>query len=322
MTPIRLRYFTVLLMAVFMSPTTIFASTTITVDRAVHVTTAEGSDLVLDVGDYVVESAEEWIRITPSNGKAVDAHLLEAHTGKHEESLTDPLAISATGIEPDSHHLVLLLPDGKSFEATGSYSGIRSRGRLSRLSIQRLRELAASRRSTRRTEFETPLFGGSGGNRTYNLDCGNRSVMVGIIYKGRTWIDALGTICQRVDPSSGNLGEEFTRRAVGGSGGDARHLRCPEGRVVGGFLTVSGQFVNKIIIHCPRWDASNKKPHGYNVNAAIVGTHRFGTKTDLGIFPSTSDVFMCPNGKVGKALRGKYGRYIDSTRFVCDNWDK
>ena len=318
MTPIRLHYFTVLLMAVFMSPTTTFASTTVTVDRAVHVTTAEGSDLVLDVGDYVVESAEEWIRITPSNGKAVDAHLLEAHLGKHEESLTDPLAISATGIEPDSHHLVLLLPNGKSFEATGSYSGIRSRGRLSRLNIKRLRALAASKRRSPHTEFSTPSFGGSGGNRSYNLDCGNNAVLVGSIYKSGMWMDAIGIICQRVNPSNGSLGNEFTRGPVGGSGGRARHSRCPNGQVAQGIVARSGQFIDGGSFFCRDWLASQKKPRFSTEGHCQEGSCRaFGNRSG-----GYNDAFYCPNGKVGKALRGKYGSYIDSMKFVCDFWNK
>jgi hypothetical protein len=35
-----------------------------------------------------------------------------------------------------------------------------------------------------------------------------------------------------------------------------------------------------------------------------------------------NDSFACPPGKTGKAFRGKHGIYIDSTRFVCDTWDK
>ena len=301
-----------------MSPT--FAATTVTVEKPVHVTTAEGSDLALDVGDYVLKPAEEWIRITPSNGSAVDAHLLEAHVGKHEESLTDPLALSATGIEPDSHHLVLLLPDGKSLEATGSYSGIRSRGRVPRLSMKRIRALATQRRTTQRTEFVTPSFGGSGGKRSYNLDCGNRAVLVGGIFKSGLWLDALGLICQRVNAQTGALGDEFTRGPVGGSGGQARIRRCQDGFVAQGVTSRSGQFVNEILIFCRRWEPSRKAPV---FSTSTRCSKKRGRCLGLGgIGGDKSDLFFCPRGKVGKAFRGKYGSYIDSTLFVCDQWDK
>ena len=208
-----------------------FADTTITVEKPVHVTTAEGSAVVLDAGEYRLDPAQEWLKITPSGGDAVDALLLEAQVGKHEESLTDSLALSATGVDADYHHLVLLLPDGKSFEATGSYSGIRSRGRLSRLSIKRLRALAASKRRTPRTEFVTPAFGGSGGNRSYNLDCGNGAVLVGATFTRQDpgWM-AIGIICQRINHSERELWEmNSLEDQIGGSGGRARiHRRCDE----------------------------------------------------------------------------------------------
>ena len=117
------------------------------------------------------------------------------------------------------------LADGTRVEAVGSYSGIRSRG-LSLLTIRRLQALAAARKSTPPTEFSTPLFGGSGGTRSYNLDCGNQSVLVGAIGNSGSWIDAIGIICQQVNAQTGALGNEFTRGPVGGSGGYAYTWRC------------------------------------------------------------------------------------------------
>ena len=76
-------------LAFFLSaPNISLAKTTITLDQPVHFTTAEGSDVVLDAGDNEVEAADEWLRITPSEGSGVDALLLEAHSASHEETLT------------------------------------------------------------------------------------------------------------------------------------------------------------------------------------------------------------------------------------------
>ncbi len=271
-------YFTFLSIFLLSIGTT-FASTTITVDRAVHVTTAEGSDLVLDVGDYTLKPAEEWIRIIPNNGKAVDAHLLEAHVGNHEESLANPLALSVTGVEADSHHIVLLLPNGKSFESTGSYSGIRSRGRPARLNIKRLRALAAKARKSntnkakkpKRTEFVTPSLGGGGGNRSYNLDCGNRSVLVGVTSKEGSWLDAVGIVCQHVNPTTGALEDEFTRGPVGGSGGQGSSARCNEGNVVQGIHVYAGSVVtysNKLKIQL--LDVSLESINKYGAVSSVV----------------------------------------------------
>jgi len=294
-----------------------FADTTITLDQPVHFTTAEGSDLVLEAGSYAIEAADEWLRMTPSEGQAVDTMLLEAHAARHEESLTAPLAVSAQGEQPDTHHIALLLPDGKRLEAIGSYSGLRSRGTLSLLSIQRLKTLSTTQ-STAPTEYSTPLFGGGGGNYSYNLDCGNGSVMVGGIFKSGMWLDALGIICQQVNTQTGALGNEFTRGPVGGSGGIAKVGRCENGKVVQGIKAYSGQFVNGFLIWCSPWNQSQKAPV---YSEAITCTS--GRCQAIGNFMgSSSNNFFCPSGKVGKAFRGKRGIYIDSARFVCDFWDK
>lgn len=302
------------------APNASSAKTTVTLDQPVHFTTAEGSDVVLDAGDYEVDAADEWLRVTPSKGEAVDALLLEAQVASHEEALKAPLGVSAQGELPDTHHLALLLPDGKRFEAVGSYSGIRSRG-LSLLTIQRLKRLAAARKTTTPTEFKTPLFGGSGGTRSYNLDCGNQSVLVGVIHKSGMWLDAIGIICQQVNAQTGALGNEFTRGPVGGSGGEARTKRCDEGNVVQGIRVRSGQFIERGTFACSPWIPSQKKPV-FSTSTQCSGdrcTTSFGD-SHVGYF--TLDNFFCPSGKVGKAVRGRHGIYIDSLQFVCDFWNK
>ena len=308
-----------------------FANTTVRFEKAVHVTTAEGGDLVLDIGDYVLEPAQEWIRITPSGGHAIDANLLEARIGKHEEKLTDPLAISATGVEPDTHHLVLLLPGGKSLEATGSYSGIRSRGkskRLARAKMQQIIALSKKKKKAQKTEYRTPRMGGTGGNRSYNLDCGKNAVLVGAIFKEGSWLDALGIICQRVIPHTGTLGDEFTRGPVGGSGGTAKERRCHDGDVIQSIQRArTGRFVDHIVFKCSQWEPSQKAPR-FSRNfecddtgggCELIGGHGAGL---MFIGAHFNGPFFCPKGKVGKAFRGRYGSYIDSVQFVCDFWNK
>lgn len=297
-----------------------FAATTVTLEQPVHFTNAEGSDVVLKAGEYSVEPAEEWIRITPSEGQAVDALLLEAQAANHEESLTAPLGLSTKGEQPDTHHLALLLPDGKRLEAIGSYSGIRSRGTLSLLTIPRLKTLSSSSQSTTPTEFSTPLFGGSGGTRSYNLDCGNQSVLVGVIHKSGMWLDAIGIICQQVNAQTGNLGNEFTRGPVGGSGGLARTKRCNQGNVVQGIAVRSGQFIEAGGFRCSPWIPAQKKPV-FSTDTPCSGD-RCTTIFGSGYGGYNNGRFYCPSEKVGKAVRGRHGIYIDSLRFICDFWDK
>jgi hypothetical protein len=297
------------------------ADTTITLDQPVHFTTAEGSDVVLDAGEYDVDAADAWLRVMPSEGHAVDALLLDAQIARHEETLKAPLGVSAQGESPDTHHLALLLPDGKRLEAVGSYSGIRSRG-FSLLTLQRLKRLAAARKSPKSTEFKTPLFGGSGGKRSYNLDCGSGSVLVGAMYKAGMWLDAVGIICQRVNAQTGTLEGEFTRGPVGGSGGIARTARCKQGRVVQGVSGFSRQFVHRIVMFCSQWEPS-RKASVFTTSFNCLGDQAKGICVGFGrASGDRSGDFFCPSGKVGKAFRGKHGIYIDSARFVCDFWNK
>jgi hypothetical protein len=98
-------------------------------DTPVHFQAPDGSDIVPPVGTYTVEAADQWIRLVP--GERRDAILLEATKNTHEGGLEIPVALSlpgAAGEEADLHYVVLLLPDGNSLQALGTYSGLRPRG--------------------------------------------------------------------------------------------------------------------------------------------------------------------------------------------------
>lgn len=136
---------------------TTFADTTVTLNQPVHFTTAEGSDVVLDTGDYEVAAADEWLRVTPAEGQAVDALLFETHIEKHGELLTDPLALSVKGEAADSYHVILLLPDGKKYESVGTTTGLRSRGRTSLVSPLRLKALVQNVQPSTSPIKERPL---------------------------------------------------------------------------------------------------------------------------------------------------------------------
>ena len=105
-------------------------TTRITLDQAVHFIGTDGSDAVAAPGDYSVEAAQEWLRLIPGTERH-DALLIEAQPGTHEVKVEIPIAISTRGTEPDEfdiHIVQLLYPDGTSLVATGTYSGIQSRG--------------------------------------------------------------------------------------------------------------------------------------------------------------------------------------------------
>jgi len=167
-----------------------------------------------------------------------------------------------------------------------------------------------------------PLVGGEGGNRNFNLDCGPGNVLVGVMEKHGSWLDALGVICARVNPQTGALENEFTRGTVGGQGGNANEVKCGFEHVVQGISFSAGQFINKGTLGCERWNRSDKAPRAPRVLSC--SENALGHCRPFGSFSggSFNGPFTCPEGKVGKAFRGKHGIYIDSLRFVCDDWDK
>jgi hypothetical protein len=96
----------------------------VTLEKAVHFMTVDGSDVVVQPGTYMIEAAEEWLRVIPDERR--DALLLEAHHTQHEEALQTPKAVIQVD-EQNEIHIVLLLPGGQGLEAIGAESGVRSR---------------------------------------------------------------------------------------------------------------------------------------------------------------------------------------------------
>ncbi|MEJ2231394.1 MAG: hypothetical protein P8X46_09465 [Nitrospirales bacterium] len=128
-------------------------------EKPVHFLGPDGSDLLTQPGTYTVEAAEQWIRLIP--GERRDAILLEARQDNHEGDLNIPIALSLPGNaeeEADLHYIVLLLPDGQSLEAIGTYSGIRQRGFF--------RNIAKSARKTVTKAKSTVNRVGQGARRT------------------------------------------------------------------------------------------------------------------------------------------------------------
>src|SRR5450432_1656546 len=107
------------------APTAIAPTATVLLSNTVHFQSAEGTDLVLERGSYSVEpAASGGLSVSGANGKPL---VIPATAATHEEKLAGPRAVIVPA-GTDEQHLILLLPDGKRFEATGSLSGVRSRG--------------------------------------------------------------------------------------------------------------------------------------------------------------------------------------------------
>jgi hypothetical protein len=128
---------TVLSLAVWACATTPVANTpsTIIFQKPVHFSSPDGTDAEAAIGMYRVEQAtDKTLRLVPQENK--DPILILAQVTKHDQPLSDTLALSIPYRE-DEHHVVLLKPDGSALDAVGTYSGVKSRATASLVPLSR-----------------------------------------------------------------------------------------------------------------------------------------------------------------------------------------
>ncbi len=98
----------------------------ISLNRTIFFTTPEGTDAIAPAGFYRVVGVDPArLRLIPANGG--DALLIQALVMHHQEKFVESVALSIPA-EEDTHHVVLLLPNGQGLDAVGSYSAVRPRG--------------------------------------------------------------------------------------------------------------------------------------------------------------------------------------------------
>lgn len=97
----------------------------IVLDRELHVTTNEGTDLVIAAGQYEVEP-----RFEPDSAivlkKQTGTVTIPATMIHHGEALTHPSALLITD-SPENAHVVVVLPSGVALDAVGYFDAVRSR---------------------------------------------------------------------------------------------------------------------------------------------------------------------------------------------------
>lgn len=112
---------------------------TILLDRPVHFTTPQATDIVAQAGTYRVRAG------APAQMKLVAAKtgtvtLVDALSITHETNIAEPIALFVRDDEKFPH-VVLLLPGGQGLEAVGSYDGSRTRGlRVLQLTLVQIQE--------------------------------------------------------------------------------------------------------------------------------------------------------------------------------------
>jgi len=101
----------------------------ITLDKPVHFLAPDGNDIIAASGTYRIEALEDRaLRLIPSEAVSGTTPLIVvAMALPHEQPIESRVALSVPNGE-DEHHIVLLLPDGKGWDAGGTYSAVRPRG--------------------------------------------------------------------------------------------------------------------------------------------------------------------------------------------------
>ena len=101
----------------------------ITLEKPVHFSAPDGTDIVAASGAYTIEATEDRaLRLIPSEAVSGTTPLIVAAIAlPHEQPIESRVALSVPN-GADEHHIVLLLPDGKGWDAGGTYSAVRPRG--------------------------------------------------------------------------------------------------------------------------------------------------------------------------------------------------
>lgn len=100
--------------------------TTVRFERPFYFPTPAGDPILIPPGDYVVEAqGTQELQLSAQDRTPV---LLSAMPGRHEEELDRSFALVVPdATAPQLTHLVLALPDGRSFQSTGSADGVMPR---------------------------------------------------------------------------------------------------------------------------------------------------------------------------------------------------
>ncbi|MDH5642260.1 MAG: hypothetical protein OEY28_13310 [Nitrospira sp.] len=105
----------------------------IVLEKDVHFNAPDGTDVHVQAGEYDISGAESTLQLFPIGQD--EPIIIQATATTHDEDVDLPivLGVPEEGAEADLYHLVMFQSGGKSLDAVGSLSGIKSRGLKDRL---------------------------------------------------------------------------------------------------------------------------------------------------------------------------------------------
>ena len=137
--------------------------------------------------------------------------------------------------------------------------------------------------------------------------CPSGKVAIGMTIRSGALLDALELECASVDAAGRHVGATEAIGYIGGSGGSARTVRCPAGRVIHGFKGRSGELIDQISFTCRAWKPGTGSHGGWTWRGPYGGSggQSFGPVT-------------CPgNGAVTSLWGVSIGAYVADLRFEC-----
>ena len=128
----------------------------IELDQAVHFNSFKGDDILIPAGTYHVTVEKDSVRFTPptTSERQTKPMLVQASASSHELDLRTPELLSIVGENGNALHLIYLIPGGRSHEAVGFYSEVRTRA-VRRIWSKRINQPQVYRQYTSLSALQT-----------------------------------------------------------------------------------------------------------------------------------------------------------------------
>lgn len=164
-------------------------------------------------------------------------------------------------------------------------------------------------------------IGGNGGS-AFRVDCGESGVLVGLVGRAGVVIDRIGGLCVKVDPHFGTMiGGVYETTSHGGPGGVTFRRQCPASQVVVGITGDTKDMFGWTVVR-----SLNVVCRALSIRGEIMTVQ--STARPLYWDPSIvkEDLLVCPTylrepnwewTRMGLALEGSTGDYVDRLRLVC-----
>ena len=123
-----------------------------------------------------------------------------------------------------------------------------------------------------------------GGGTSMKLTCGPDRVLIGVIGASGQWVDRVQGVCMQVTYDGKWIGSETTTPSSGGTSGTPYSIRCATNSAVVALSGRSGQWVDKLQVHC--------KPLSFNgtvTGSMVLAGAAGGTGGTTGFGPNVCD---------------------------------